>query len=162
MSAKGAYTRPYRRNLIALGYERAAKYVLTAIKFTGCGGRRSVFVADDGGISVYAPSHPKVTEKPVRHFVGTYGSDVRIENLEDDLLGRLRELNEPASRANMTKTEWQRRFAQRLVDKAGIDPGSAAAYAKDGAGLEAMEHGHNVSAWPAPETAADTEMADWE
>lgn len=97
MTTRNAYARPYRRNLIAIGYERAAKYILTTLRFSGSGsrspGRRAVFVADDGGISVYAPSHPKAQDKPFRHHVGTYGSDVPIEYLEDDLLQRQRELS---------------------------------------------------------------------
>lgn len=162
MTARGAYARPYRRNLIALGYERAAKYVLTSIKFSANQGRRCLFVADDGGISVYPPSHQKVKDKPVRHFVGTYGSDVRIEHLEDDLLDRFRQLNKPARKQLMSKDEWKRRYAQRLIEVQGIEPGEAAAYARDGAALEIVDHGHNVDAWPDPVKAADEEMADWE
>lgn len=97
MSARGPHARPYRRNLLALGYERAAKYVYTTIRFGSCGGRRAVYVAPDGGISVYAPSHPKAQDKPESHLLGTYGIDVPLEHLEDDLLFRQQELSGSAT-----------------------------------------------------------------
>lgn len=103
MTARNAYSRPYRRNLIAIGYERAAKYVYTTIRFGACGGRRAVFVADDGGISVYPPNHPKAQDKPARHAVGVYGCDVPLEYLEDDLLQRQRELSGSGDNLRNTK-----------------------------------------------------------
>ena len=88
---RGTYSR--RRNLLTLGYERAAKYVLTSISFNACGGRQGVFVDDHGGISLYRPSHPKFADKKPSHLVGVYGVGIELNVLEDDLLIRQRELS---------------------------------------------------------------------
>jgi hypothetical protein len=87
---RGTYTR--RRNLLVLGYERAAKYVFTSIRFNACGGRQGVFVDDNGAISLYRPSHPKFADKRPKHLVGVYGTTIELNEIEDDLICRLREL----------------------------------------------------------------------
>jgi hypothetical protein len=89
--------RHYRRNLLALGYERAARFILTAIRYSPNGGRKSVYVAGDGGISIYPVNNPGCERKPTGELVGVYGSDVLLEYLEDDLLQRQRELSGPAN-----------------------------------------------------------------
>jgi hypothetical protein len=84
--------RPYRRNLLRLGYERAAKFIYTAVRFSPNGGRKSVFIDDDGGISVYPVNHPAAQDKMPHYLVGVYGQGVQVEHLEDDLIIRQREL----------------------------------------------------------------------
>jgi hypothetical protein len=81
--------RPYRRNLHRLGPEKAARIILVSVLYSACGGRRSVFVDEDGGISLYAPSHPYALRKPPEHLVGTYGHESSREQLERALRRRL-------------------------------------------------------------------------
>lgn len=84
--------RYYRRNLIALGCERAAKYLFIALRYNPCGGLQSVFVDDNGGIALYRPSHPKYPKNRPHHLVGTYGATVNLNYLREDLQTRLDEL----------------------------------------------------------------------
>ncbi len=84
--------RYYRRNLNKMGAERAATYILAAIRYNPCGGRQGVFVDDSGGISLYRPSHPKFQLKDARHLVGVYGATVSLDDLKADLEFRANEL----------------------------------------------------------------------
>lgn len=81
--------RYYRRSLHKLGVEAAATFILTSVVYSACGGRRSVFVDDGGGISLYAPSHPYALRKPPEHLVGTYGHESSREQVERALRRRL-------------------------------------------------------------------------
>jgi hypothetical protein len=85
--------RPYRRNLLRLGCERAAKVVYGAIRFAPNGGRKAVFVDDAGGISVYPANHPGTNGKPPWHLVGVYGASVTHSDLERALSRRLNRLS---------------------------------------------------------------------
>jgi hypothetical protein len=85
--------RYYRRNLISLGCERAANYIFVALRHNACGGLQSVFVDDNGGITLYRPSHPKYPASRSSHLVGTYGATVNLGHLREDLKFRLDELS---------------------------------------------------------------------
>ena len=58
----------------------------------------------------------------------------------------------------MTRDQWLRRCAQRIIDKAELDTGSAAAYADE---LARQQVGREPRSWRKPEDVADEEIADW-
>lgn len=57
----------------------------------------------------------------------------------------------------MKRDQWLRACAQRFIDKQDIDPGEAAAYAK-----ECEEQMQKAGVWKDPTLAADEEMAFWD
>ena len=58
----------------------------------------------------------------------------------------------------MTRDQWLRRCAQRLIEKAGMEPGEAAAMANHCA---REQYGLAPARWDKPEDAADEEMSYW-
>lgn len=68
-----------------------------------------------------------------------------------------------ALKESLTREEWMRRYAARVMEKAGWDERPAMMAAQAGAEseeMEAMEDGRAV-VWREPEDAADSEMSYW-
>lgn len=61
----------------------------------------------------------------------------------------------------MTRDQWLRRCAQRFIDRAEVDPGSAAGMANEAAIIQQQEHGRSPGKWDRPEDAADEELSYW-
>lgn len=62
----------------------------------------------------------------------------------------------------MTRDKWLDRCAQRFIDKADMDPGSAAACAREAALDQRHAHGMDPLRWDKPEAAADAVVAYWD
>jgi predicted amidohydrolase YtcJ len=58
-----------------------------------------VYVADDGAVRVHNLDHTKEDARPGHELVGTYRRGVHIDQIEDDLIERLRELTATTLRA---------------------------------------------------------------
>lgn len=61
----------------------------------------------------------------------------------------------------MTRDEWLRKVAQRLINNGEMDVGDAAAYAEDMAGVQRTDNGRNPNEWDDPVMAADSEIRSW-
>lgn len=62
----------------------------------------------------------------------------------------------------MTRDKWLERCAQRFIDKAEMDPGSAAACAREAALDQRQARGMDPARWDAPEKAAEDVVAYWD
>lgn len=58
----------------------------------------------------------------------------------------------------MTRDQWLNRCAERLRDKASMEPGEAAAYAIDLSETQRADHGRNPADWANPIDVADEEV----
>lgn len=59
----------------------------------------------------------------------------------------------------MTRDQWLNRCAERLRDKAGMEPGEAAAYAINMSETQVADNGRNPADWDKPNDAADEEIS---
>ena len=83
--------RPPARNLIRHGHEALAAFIFQRIQVSR--GTRTVAVDDAGNMVIYAPNDKRMNRKPVEWLVGNYGARAKIEDIEDDLICRARELS---------------------------------------------------------------------
>lgn len=77
-------------NLLQDGYEHAAEHVKSIIRHSK--GMHTLVVRQDGSLRMYGGTD-RVKEQDRSNIVGTYNKDARVEQLEDDLLFRIREIN---------------------------------------------------------------------
>lgn len=78
------------KNLLVNGYEDVAEHVSHVVrKYRGV---QALVVRDDGVVRMY-PSFDRVKESDKPHIVGAYNKKVRVNEIEDDLILRLRELS---------------------------------------------------------------------
>ena len=61
----------------------------------------------------------------------------------------------------MTRDQWLRRYAERMIDKAQVDAGEAAALSRDAAETQIADNGRNPAMWANPAAAADEELSYW-
>lgn len=61
--------------------------------------------------------------------------------------------------ATMSREEWERRYAARLMEAGGMDEVPAIQCAKEAADLNLVDNGDE---WLDPEDDADVEMSYWE
>lgn len=61
----------------------------------------------------------------------------------------------------MTRDRWLRLCAQRLIDRGGLDDGTAAACAAECARHQQDINGRKPARWDKPKDAADEEMSYW-
>ncbi len=59
----------------------------------------------------------------------------------------------------MTRDQWLNKCAERLRDKAGMEPGEAAAYAINLSETQLADNGRNPAKWDDPTDAADDEIS---
>lgn len=59
----------------------------------------------------------------------------------------------------MTRDQWLNKCAERLRDKAGMEPGEAAAYAIILSETQLADNGRNPAKWDDPIDAADEEIS---
>jgi hypothetical protein len=76
--------------------EECAEHVSRIVRHCPRQNRRyNLFVAEDGAIRVIPVDSTRQNQRPDRELVAVYDSTTRIERIEDDLLARKRELNDP-------------------------------------------------------------------
>lgn len=61
----------------------------------------------------------------------------------------------------MTRDQWMRLYAQRLMKKANLDSGEAAACAAEAAKDQDSRFGRDPTRWENPVDSADEEIAYW-
>lgn len=83
---------PPKSNLLAHEIEDVAEHIKRQMQR---GSLYAVYVADDGAVRIHNLDHTRDDARPLHEMVGTYRRNIRIEQLEDDLIARLRELTTP-------------------------------------------------------------------
>lgn len=82
--------RSSRFNLLTDGVEEVADYVKRGMER---GGLFMVLATDSGAVRMVNLHHSRTEPRSAAEIVGTYTRAVRIEQIEDDLLARVREIH---------------------------------------------------------------------
>lgn len=77
-------------NLLRDGYEEVAEHVSRIIR--KCRGSHAVVVRDTGAVCVYT-KYERLPEREAACLIGTYNRKARVNEIEDDLIVRLKELS---------------------------------------------------------------------
>lgn len=84
--------RPLRYNLRRDGWGKCAAYVDRVVRYNR--GAVSVYVAPDGGLRAWLATERRCKPRPDHELVGIYNKQAQPEMIEDDLIVRLREIQE--------------------------------------------------------------------
>lgn len=79
-------------NLILIGFEEAARIVHRRSRYNKGGSGMVTIVDDAGNIATKYQHQVSSSNTRAAHIVGTFDSTSKIEQIEDDMLARLREL----------------------------------------------------------------------